>query len=79
MPNIIPTRFVLSIERSDDDREVLKARFVLGAHRDREKSSLFHTSTTLRHCSERILIALAVIFGFDIWSSCVTQAYLQSA
>ena len=77
-PNIIPTRFVLSIKRSDDDKEVLKARFVLGGHRDREKSSLVHTSTTLWHCSVRILIALAVIFGFDVWSSDVTQAYLQS-
>ena len=78
-PNINPTRFVLSIKQSDDDKEVQKARFALGGHLDREKSSLVHIYTTLRHCSVRILIALAVILGFDVWSSDVTQAYLQSA
>lgn len=78
-PNIIPTRFVLTIKRPDDDKEVFRAPFVLGGHRDCEKPFIVHTSTILWHRSVRILIALAMIFGFDVWSSDVPHAHLQSA
>ena len=77
--NIIPSRFVLAIKTSDDGTEVYKARFVLGGHRDKEKSSLVHNATNLRASSIRMLVALATAFGFDIWSTDINQAYLQSA
>jgi Reverse transcriptase (RNA-dependent DNA polymerase) len=77
-PNIIPSRFVLGIKH-ESGTERLKARFVLGGHRDREKKSLIHNSTTLKHQSVRLTLALASVFGFDLWSSDVNQAYLQSA
>jgi transposase InsO family protein len=77
-PNIIPSRFVLSIKH-ESGHEKLKARFVLGGHRDREKKSQVHSTTNLKQQSIRILLALASIFGFDLWSSDVNQAYLQSA
>jgi transposase InsO family protein len=77
-PNIIPSRFVLGIKH-ESGAERLKARFVLGGHRDRERKSLIHNSTTLKHQSVRLILALASVFGFDLWSSDVNQAYLQSA
>lgn len=65
--------------KHESGTERLKARFVLGGHRDREKKSLIHNSTTLKHQSVRLILALASVFGFDLWSSDVNQAYLQSA
>jgi Reverse transcriptase (RNA-dependent DNA polymerase) len=77
-PNVIPSRFVLSIKHeSGEDR--LKSRFVLGGRRDRDKKAQIHNTTNLKQQSIRIILALASIFGFDLWSSDVNQAYLQSA
>jgi hypothetical protein len=51
-PNIVPGRFVLAIKTADGSAsgnsgsEILKARFVLGGHRDRDKFKLVHNSTT---------------------------------
>jgi hypothetical protein len=45
-PNILPSRFVLAVNEKDG-KEVLKARFVLGGHRDRDKKKLVHSSITL--------------------------------
>jgi Reverse transcriptase (RNA-dependent DNA polymerase) len=78
LPNIIPSRFVLCIKH-ESGIEKLKARFVLGGHRDRDKKSQIHNTTNLKQQSIRIILALASIFGFDLWSSDVNQAYLQSA
>jgi len=78
-PNIIPARFVLAIKHNGDGSEKLKARFVVGGHRDREAAKIVHNSTTLRPTSLRLLIALATILGFDIWSTDMKQGYLQSA
>jgi Reverse transcriptase (RNA-dependent DNA polymerase) len=77
-PDVIPSRFVLSIKHeSGEDR--LKARFVLGGHLDRDKKAQIHNTTNFKQQSIRIILALASIFGFDLWSSDVNQAYLQSA
>ena len=77
--NIIPSRFVLAIKNGENNKEVHKARFVLGGHRDKEKRTIVHNSTTLKQSSIRILLAMASIFGFKIWSTDIKQAYLQSA
>ena len=78
-PNIIPCRFVLAIKNVGTNEEILKARFVLDGHKDKEKRSIVHNATTLKQSSIRILLALAAIFKFDIWSTDIKQAYLQSA
>jgi hypothetical protein len=84
-PTIVPGRFVLAIKTADGSAsgnsgsEILKARFVLGGHRDRDKFKLVHNSTTLKQSSIRIITALASILGFRMWSTDIKQAYLQSA
>jgi hypothetical protein len=40
---------------------------------------MVHTASTLRQRSVRLLLALAAIFGLEVWSTDVAQAYLQSA
>jgi hypothetical protein len=46
--NVLPVRFVLALKTVGADKEVLKARFVLGGHRDKDKINLVHRATTLK-------------------------------
>jgi Reverse transcriptase (RNA-dependent DNA polymerase) len=77
-PNIAPSKFVLAINKQDGE-EILKARFVLGRHRDRDKKKLVHSSAILKQSSVRLLSATAVTMGFEVVSPDVTRAYLPSA
>jgi Reverse transcriptase (RNA-dependent DNA polymerase) len=77
-PNIVPSRYVLSIKNKDGVVS-LKARFVLGGHRDNDRKSLVHATTTLKQQSVRILLALAALFGFEVTAADVIAAYVQSA
>ena len=76
--NILPARFVLAIKTSADGRIRYKARYVIGGHRDKLKQYIVHDSQTVHASSIRILVAIAAIFGFIVWSSDVKLAYLQS-
>lgn len=48
-------------------------------HRGRESSHSVHHSTILKQSSLRLILTLASIFGFYLYSIEVTQASLQSA
>lgn len=72
-------RFVLTVKNANTDEEVYKARYVVQVHRDKEKKFLVHDSTNLRQRSNRLLVAIAAIFSFRIWSHDVRKAFLQSA
>lgn len=76
--NILGGRFVLTIKNTGTDQELYKARFVVQGYRDKLNTSLVHDATTCRPQSARLLIGLAAIFGFTVFSTDVTQAYLQS-
>jgi hypothetical protein len=78
-PNVLPARFVLAIKNGGTDQEILKARFVLGGHKDRDKMNLVHNATTLKQSSVRLLLALSAVLGFELWTMDVRQAYLQAA
>ena len=77
--NIFPGRFVLAIKSTDDGKIKYKARYVIGGHRDKYKDFMVHSNSTLQPQSIRLLGALAAVIDFDIWTSDVRQAYLQSA
>jgi hypothetical protein len=76
-PNIVLSIYVLSFKDRDGEI-VLKARFVLGGHRDRERKCLVHGSMTLKQQSVRVLLALVAIFGCEIEAADVIAAYVQS-
>lgn len=77
--NVIGGRFVLAIKDGGTDREIFQARFVVQGYRDKMKNSLIHDSSTTKHSSTKLLIGLAAIFGYRLFSTDVCQAYLQSA
>ena len=76
--NILGGRFVLAIKDEGTKDEVWKALFVVQRYRDKLKTSLVQDTATPRQHSTRILIGLAAICGFRLFSTDVTQAYLQS-
>jgi hypothetical protein len=59
--NVLPTKFFYSIKH-EDSREIYKARFVIGGHRDKRKNHVIHTASSLSHTSFRLLLAIASIF-----------------
>eukprot|EP00737_Agarophyton_chilense_P000247 gb/GEZJ01000282.1/.p1 GENE.gb/GEZJ01000282.1/~~gb/GEZJ01000282.1/.p1 ORF type:complete len:768 (+),score=79.54 gb/GEZJ01000282.1/:1785-4088(+) len=77
--NILPGRFVLAIKSTVDGEIKHKPRYVIGGHRDRFKNLMVHSSSTLQPQSVRLLLALAAIHGFNVWTPDIRQAYLQSA
>lgn len=77
--NILGGRFVLAIKNKGTDKEMFKARYVVQGHMDRDKEWLVQNSKTVSQQAIRLLISIATIFGFEIWSEDMTQAYLQGA
>lgn len=77
--NVMGGRFVLAIKDGGTGKELYKARYVVQGFRDKMKTSLVHDSATSRQASARILVGLAAAFEFELFSTDVTQAYLQSA
>lgn len=77
--NVAGSRFVPTIKDGGTSQEIYKARYVVQGYRDKLKTSLVHDSATSKHTSTKVLVGLAAIFGFRLFSTDVTQAYLQSA
>jgi hypothetical protein len=53
--NLLGSRFVITIKDIGTDRELYKARYVVQGHRDKEKTSMVHHSTTAKQQSTRLL------------------------
>lgn len=76
--NVIPSLFVLPIKSTEDGQIKFKVRYVIDGPRGSQKNITVHSSQTLKPSSIRLVIALAAIQSFDVWTCDVTQAYVQS-
>ncbi len=76
---IFPWRFVLAVKSTKDGKVKFKSGYAIDGHRDRMKDVMVHDAATLQPQSVRLLLALAEMHNFDIWTSDVRKAYLQSS
>eukprot|EP00171_Calliarthron_tuberculosum_P007692 IDg7692t1 len=77
--NVFPGRYVFAIESTEDGKVKFKALYVIGRHRDKLKNIKVHSSVTVQPSSIRLVLSFAALLDFDVWTSDVTQAYLQSS
>lgn len=56
-----------------------EARFSIGGHRDNLKNFMVYSSQALQVSFSRLILGLESLRVFSVWTSYVTQAYLQSA
>ncbi len=77
--NMITGSFVLTIKDVETETPTFRARFVAHGNRDAVKNQLIHDSTTARQSSVAVLVLLASVMGFDVWTDEISQVYLKSA
>ena len=77
--NALTARFVLAIQSTEDGQLRFKARYVIRGHHDKLEQYMVHGAQILHLPSARLLLALTSAHDFDVWSSDVKLAYLQSA
>lgn len=76
--NVLGSRFALATKNVGSADEKEKARLIVQGHTDREKFNVVHNSTTLHQRSMRIILSIAAMHQFQVWSHDITQAYPQS-
>lgn len=68
----------MTIKVAEASDPTCEALLVVQGHKDLEKDALIHESTNIRQSSICLLFGIAAGFGFNLWSTDVSQAYLQS-
>lgn len=76
--NILTRIFALAIKNQGTNKEIWKACFVVQRPRDKLKNHLVHKISVAKQQTTKILIGIAAIFGFRMFSTDVTPVYIQS-
>ena len=76
--NVLTTIFLLAIKSNANGAIKCKARYVISGNRDKIKHFMLHGAQKLQVSSSRLLVALASVHSFPVWTSDVKLAYLQS-
>jgi hypothetical protein len=63
----------------DTDKEVCKARYLVRGFLNPLKQRAVHNSPNVRQDTSRLVLALASICGFEVWTLDIRQAILQAA
>lgn len=75
--NILGGRLLLPIRDQGTGQGIWKTRFKVQGHEEVMKSSTVHIISVARQHVIKMLVGIAAIFLFRIFSAYVTQAYLQ--
>lgn len=72
-------RLLIAIKNSETNEPANNSRFVVQCHNDPEKQMVIYSAKTIFQNSVRVLIAIAIVCRFTIWSQVVSPAYLRTA
>lgn len=75
--NILNSRFALAVKDEGTKTEIWKARLVVQGHRDSVKQSILHKTSVARQQSTKLIVWIAAICGFQLYSSDVALSYLE--
>lgn len=73
-----PGRFAMKTESTEAGKPKFTARFVVEGNLEKLKNLMIHSSQTLQPSSVRFILGMAIAHEFDVWTSDVFQAYLQT-
>lgn len=77
-PNLLGVRFIPEIKEQGTPNERYRARFIIQAHKDKEKDLIITTSRKVRHCNIRHMSCIvAMVPSHNIWLQDVNQAYIK--
>ena len=76
--NVIGSHFVYRIKQKDDSTYKFKARLVVHGNEDAEKDDIRKDAATAHLTMVRMLLSLAVCYGFGIGKIDIKAAYFQS-
>ena len=76
--NVLGGKFVLTLKNANTLHEEAKDRYVAQGHRDVEKHFLVQNVTALGQSSIKMMLSVASMFRFRVYSLDICQAYLQS-
>lgn len=68
----------MALKNTWTNKPISKSRFVVQNHTEREKEFLIHSYNKVRQHSVIIIVAIAAIFGFRLWSQDISPAYLKA-
>lgn len=75
--NVPGGRFVLPLKEKDTNNDLFRERFVVQGYLDREEELFVQASTTVGRQTVKLLLSLAKMFGYNLWSEDMTLADLQ--
>lgn len=78
-PNVNTARLIVAFKHSGTGQMKFKARFVVSGHRDKNEEMIVQNAAKIKQSSIQMLMELATILCFDVWSLDVRQAYSCSA
>lgn len=76
--SVLRGRFILTSTNYETPNEKEKVHYIVQGFNDNEKTEHVHDTANIRPPSTRLVLSVAVVFEFQMFTHDVTQAYLKS-
>lgn len=75
---ILNGKFFIAFKDEGSNKQKQNARLVVEIYKDSMKKSFNHNTSVSRQETTKLLVGIAAVFGFSLFTTDATQAYLQS-
>ena len=76
---VVKSRVHHVIKKNENGNKKYKTRLVIQGHKDPDKGSIVTEAPTVLPSSLRLLLSIAAMCDFEVWSRDVKQAFIQSS